>query len=77
MTTWTKRSAPASTTWLEGEITHKKMNNNFYYAGGGFVSGLSPSKRSDNFYDLAGTSYPGSFLLGIRVDNFVEARIRT
>jgi hypothetical protein len=76
MTTWTKRGAPPTGTFLEGPITFKKMPNNFYYGGGGFIPRLVPKKLSSNFYDLAGEAYPGSYFAGKRSDNFVEVRPR-
>ena len=76
MTVWTERGAPPATVFLEGPLRVKKMSNNFYYVGGGFVRGLSPRKLASNFYDLAGSDYPGLYYIGKRLDNFVEVRPR-
>jgi hypothetical protein len=76
MTTWTERSDPASTEFLEGPVKFKKMSDNFYYGGGGFTGGLVPKKLANNFYELAGESYPGSYFAGKRSDNFIGVRSR-
>jgi hypothetical protein len=75
-TTWTKRSAPPSTSWLDDSMVFRKRSDGFYIAGSGLIGGLVPSKRSDNFIELAGTSYRGDYLLGRRSDDFIEARVR-
>lgn len=88
MTTWTKRSAPPSISWTERTapttidwletFTMKKDTDNFYKGFFGINKGLVPTKSTtDNFYRLAGTlEGSGSFLLGKRMSNFIEAQPR-
>lgn len=76
MTTWTRRTAPTVLNWVE-TITIKKASNNFYLGFTGILNGLVPTKKTNNFYILAGsTEGTGLYLLGKTLDNFVEAVLR-
>ena len=76
MTTWTKRTAPATIDWVE-TFTMKKDTDNFLKALSGINKGLVPTKNTNNFYTLAGiVEGTGVFLLGKRVSNFMEAQPR-
>ena len=74
-TTWTKHVPSFRTAgdiFVEGPLRFKKDSLNFYVAMRGIVGGLIPAKDTANFYNLAGSTELGSFLVGKTVDNFVE-----
>ncbi len=76
MTTWTRRTAPSSINWVK-RLTIKKESNNFYTSFTGIINGLVPTKKTNNFYTLAGTAEAtGLYLLGRAVSNFTEAVLR-
>ncbi len=77
MTTWTERSSPPSTVWLQGEFHLKKQTSNFYLFQRGFLSSrVQPNKQTSNFY-FANGSYPGSYRFGKNTAEFVLIDSRT
>ncbi len=79
MTTWTERSSPPSTTWHKRPIKIRKRPDNFYEGKRrhSFVGvRYDANKRSDDFYELGGATFPGDYALVTRTDNFVENRER-
>jgi len=78
MTTWTRRTQPvATTTWLELHVKFRKRSDFFYESLHGFHGGLVPTKNATTFFfTMAGGLEPGSFVIGRRVDNFIEGLAR-
>lgn len=73
MTTWTKRSSPASTVWRPKRRFYGENSDGFYLDTAGLGKGFVPVKQNDNFYTMQsndGTTYMATNSTNFR---FVEA----
>ena len=75
-TSWTERSAAPTTILVRGQVKFFKRSDNFYEGAIGKLNGESPAKLANNFFELAGTMYPGLYSLGFRQDDFIQSVLR-
>jgi len=77
MTPWTKKSAPSTTVWLEQHIKFRKRADFFYEGLHGFTGGLTLTKNATTFFfTLAGATTPGSYVIGRKINNFIQGLVR-
>jgi hypothetical protein len=63
-TTWTERSAPPSTTLLEGPYyLQKQLSGHYIFVRGTVGSRIGPTKLASGHY-IFSAPYPGSYFMG-------------